>query len=261
MLATRIWTAAIALPAVVAAIVFLPPALFSLFILSLGAWGLYEVATMSQATSAARRAAIAIVGGPPLIALSLSSDPPWAPAVLIFAIMMVVVAMVAIGGPAAGLKGIALTVVGAAYVGVLFPYFALLRNRPAGVGMVMLLLLLVVATDTAAYFTGSYLGRIKLAPRVSPHKTVEGAIGGVVAAEVGGVVLAPMLAPGLSLGRIAALSAAIAALAIIGDLAGSALKRSAGVKDSGWLFPGHGGLLDRTCSLVFAAVFTYYYLA
>jgi phosphatidate cytidylyltransferase len=261
VLATRIWTAAVALPAVVAAIVFLPPALFSVFILILGAWALYEVATMSQARSLTRRAAVIVAGGAPLIALIVSSDPSWIPPLLVFAIMIGLVAMVAIGGPAAGVKGVALSVVGAVYVGVLFPYFALLRNRPAGIETVILVFLLVVAGDTGAYFAGTYLGRIKLAPRVSPHKTVEGAVAAIVASEVAGVILAPMLAPSLTLGRIVAVSATVAVLAIIGDLAGSALKRSAGVKDAGWLFPGHGGLLDRTCSLVFAVVFAYYYLA
>jgi phosphatidate cytidylyltransferase len=261
VLATRIWTAAVALPAVAAAIVFLPSALFSLFIVVLGAWGLYEVAMMSQATSLARRVAVIIAGGVPLVGLTLSSDPPWMPAALVFVIMAAVVAMVAIGGPAAGTKGMALTVIGAAYVGALFPYFALLRNRPGGIAAVLFVLLLVVAADTGAYFAGTYLGQIKLAPRVSPHKTVEGAIGEIVASEVAGLILAPMLAPALGLGRTLAASGAIAALAIVGDLAGSALKRSAGVKDSGWLFPGHGGLLDRTCSLVFAVVFAYYWLA
>jgi phosphatidate cytidylyltransferase len=67
------------------------------------------------------------------------------------------------------------------------------------------------------------------------------------------------LAPGWSLAQTVVLSAAIAVLAQLGDLAGSALKRRAGVKDSGWIFPGHGGLLDRTCSMVFATVFTYYW--
>jgi phosphatidate cytidylyltransferase len=260
VLATRIWTAAIALPAVVAAIVFLPPPLFSLFILILGAWGLYEVASMSQARTIARQAVIVAVGGVPLLVLLTMSRPPWIPALAVFAIMMAVVAMISVGGPAAGVKGLALTIVGAAWVGVTFPYFALLRNSAGGIAMVMLVFLLVVASDTGAYFVGKYLGRIKLAPMVSPHKTVEGALAAIVASEIAGVVLAPLLAPSLRLGRMLALSGAVAVLAIVGDLAGSALKRSAGVKDSGWLFPGHGGLLDRTCSLVFAVVFAYYWL-
>ena len=73
-----------------------------------------------------------------------------------------------------------------------------------------------------------------------------------------GAILRPWLAVQFSAPAILAISGSIAFLAQLGDLAGSAFKRIAGVKDSGWIFPGHGGLLDRTCSLVFAAVFTYY---
>jgi phosphatidate cytidylyltransferase len=152
-----------------------------------------------------------------------------------------------------------LTLLGAFYVGALFPYFALLRNRPGGVAVMVLILFLVIASDTGAYFIGSWMGRTKLAPNVSPKKTVEGAIGGLALCVVAGLLLRAPLVPGWSVPRTVLLSAAIAMLAQLGDLAGSALKRRAGVKDSGWIFPGHGGLLDRTCSMVFATVFTYYW--
>jgi len=98
-----------------------------------------------------------------------------------------------------------------------------------------------------------------LAPRVSPKKTVEGAIGGLALCVVAGLLLHQPLVSGWSVGQAVRLSAAIGILAQLGDLAGSALKRRAGVKDSGWVFPGHGGLLDRTCSMVFATVFAYYW--
>ncbi len=150
--------------------------------------------------------------------------------------------------------------IGALWVGVLFPYFALLRNHPAGVPIIILMLLLVVASDSGAYFAGRALGRTKLLPRVSPNKTVEGSIGGLAACVIGGLILRPLLAPQWSIGAAVILAAVVGVLAQFGDAAGSAFKRVAGVKDSGWIFPGHGGLLDRTCSLVFAAAFTYYYL-
>jgi phosphatidate cytidylyltransferase len=144
-------------------------------------------------------------------------------------------------------------------VGALFPYFALLHDRPGGIAVIILILLLVIASDTGAYFVGSWMGRTRLAPRVSPKKTVEGAIGGLALCLLAGLLLRRPLVPEWSVGQTVALSAAIGVLAQLGDLAGSALKRSAGVKDSGWIFPGHGGLLDRTCSMVFATVLTYYW--
>ena len=148
---------------------------------------------------------------------------------------------------------------GALWVGVLFPYFALLRNHAGGVPIIILMLLLVVASDSGAYFVGRSRGQVKLLPRVSPNKTVEGAIGGLSACVIAAVALRPLLAPQWSGAAAVTMAAVVGVLAQFGDLAGSAFKRVAGAKDSGWIFPGHGGLLDRTCSLVFAAAFTYYY--
>jgi len=120
-------------------------------------------------------------------------------------------------------------------------------------------ILLAVVSDSGAYFVGRYMGKTKLAPRVSPNKTVEGAVGGFVATVVAGLLLFKMMGGRWDLGSVLLFSAIVSILAQLGDLAGSALKRAAGVKDSGWIFPGHGGLLDRTCSLVFAAFFAYYW--
>jgi phosphatidate cytidylyltransferase len=170
------------------------------------------------------------------------------------------IAQVSTGGIDRVPHGALLALLGALWVGVLFPYFALLRNQRYGVSVIILMLLLVVASDSGAYFVGRSAGRIKLIPRVSPNKTVEGAAGGIVGSLIVGIALRPVLAPCLSLAAVAMLAFGVAILAQIGDLANSAFKRVAGVKDSGWIFPGHGGLLDRSCSLVFPAVLTYYYL-
>ena len=95
-------------------------------------------------------------------------------------------------------------------------------------------------------------------PQVSPHKTVEGALGGLAAALIIALILRSSLVPWLSLVSVTFFGLGVGVLAQAGDLANSAFKRVAGVKDSGWIFPGHGGLLDRACSLVFPAVLTYY---
>ncbi|MBV8770947.1 MAG: phosphatidate cytidylyltransferase, partial [Deltaproteobacteria bacterium] len=154
--------------------------------------------------------------------------------------------------------GALLAVLGAAWVGTFFPYFALLRNRDRGIPVLIMVLLLAFATDTGAYFVGRAAGRIKLMPHVSPQKTIEGALGGLGSALILGLVLRGILVPWVSVASVAVLSIAVGILAQAGDLANSAFKRVAGVKDSGWIFPGHGGLLDRASSLVFPAVLTYY---
>jgi len=226
-----------------------------------GAWALYEIVTMTDACrSALRLVLVMLAGGIPLtIGLVSGGTVPWVvPAGAIVA-MATLVGLVAISGPDTGVGRNALAFLGAASVGMLFPYLALMRNLYDGAALFVLTLLVVVASDTGAYFTGAYLGKHKLAPRVSPNKTVEGAVGGLLASVATGLVLRQFIFWEWDAGAMTGFGVAIALLAQLGDLANSAFKRCAHVKDSGWLFPGHGGLLDRASSLVFAAVFAYYW--
>jgi phosphatidate cytidylyltransferase len=142
---------------------------------------------------------------------------------------------------------------GVLYLGV--PLVALIWLRAvADVGLMLLIWLLIVVwtTDTAAYFVGRHLGGPKLAPRISPSKTWSGLCGGVLGAGLVGMVAA-VLAGCERPWQAGWVGAALAMVAQAGDLAESSLKRRAGVKDSGTLIPGHGGLLDRVDGLLFAA--------
>jgi len=109
--------------------------------------------------------------------------------------------------------------------------------------------------DTGAYFVGRAFGKRKLHPKVSPKKTVEGAIGGLVGSVGGGCVLIALLGLPLAPWKVLVLSALGGALAQLGDLTESLLKRACGVKDSGTLLPGHGGMLDRVDGVIFAFPF------
>lgn len=267
MLRTRVWTALVALPALLAMVLFAPAPWFAAFVGVLTVWGLYEVGVMTGARSAGAIGCLIVAGGGSAILLAWAPERLWFIPFVVTAAMLALMVQVERGTasakapppPNASPSRCGLALLGAFYVGTLFPYFALLRNRPDGIPMIIFILLLVIASDTGAYFVGSWIGRIKLAPRVSPKKTVEGAIGGLALCVVAGLVLRQPLVAGWSVGQTVALALAIGVLAQLGDLAGSALKRSAGVKDSGWIFPGHGGLLDRTCSIVFATVLSYYW--
>jgi phosphatidate cytidylyltransferase len=259
VLRTRVWTALVALPAVLALVVLPPDWLFTAFVAGLGAVGLYEIGLMTQVRRPFLIITLIAAGVSPMAAFLYSGRGSRIVAASVVAAMLALVAQVAMKGAHGEREGAPLTILGALYVGVSFPYFALLRNRPGGIKLLVLMLLLVVASDSGAYFTGRFLGRIKLASRVSPNKTVEGAVGGLALPIVAGWLLRGLLASQWTTGRVAAMSAAIAVAAQLGDLACSAYKRTAGVKESGWIFPGHGGLLDRASSLVFAVVFTYYY--
>ena len=265
MLKTRLLTAAVLLPAVGALVLFSPPWFFTAFNAFAGCWGLYEVAAMTGALHWVALPLFAVVGGVPLFALLYQHDLGflgWLLPVIVILVMLGLVVRVAISTNPVSLRGPRLVLIGAAYVGFLFPFFALVRNMknsPGGIFTLLLVILLVVVSDSGAYFIGRYMGRIKLAPRVSPNKTVEGAVGGLIATMVGGWALFQLIGGTWDMGAVVLFSAITSILGQLGDLAGSALKRAAGVKDSGWVFPGHGGLLDRTCSLVFPLVFAYYW--
>ena len=242
-------------------VLFAPARWFTAFVALLTVWGLYEVAAMFQVRDPVRGLILFAAGGGVALPMLCGVDPGWEfAAIVIVAALLNVLALARYSADRLRRNRLMNTVAASLWVAALFPYFALLRNSADGVPTVILLLLLVVMSDTGAYFAGKSFGSMKLAPVVSPNKTVEGAAGGLVVGVMGGVILWRLLAPGMKLPSLVFLAVCVGVLAQLGDLAGSAFKRIAGVKDSGWLFPGHGGLLDRTCSLVFAAVFTYYYL-
>ncbi len=132
---------------------------------------------------------------------------------------------------------------------------------PDGLSWIVFLLAVTFATDTAAYFVGKAVGSRKLAPNVSPNKTWEGAIGGFCGAIACGVGLEAMLGLDADLPTIALMSAVLSVTGQLGDLYESKLKRMAGVKDSGRLFPGHGGILDRMDSLMWNLVVLYHMVA
>jgi phosphatidate cytidylyltransferase len=260
VLRTRLKTAFVALPALLALIAFAPPAAFTVIIALLAFWALFEIGEMAQFNQW-RWLLIGLAGGVPAFETLLSGralPAGWIICLIVFGVMMILVVQVGTGRIDCPANGAMLVVLGAAWVGMFFPYFALLRNGARGIPLIILMLLLVVASDSGAYFVGEFAGRIKLMPRVSPHKTVEGALGGLAAAVIVGWILRGSLGSWLSPVSVTLFSLAVGVLAQAGDLANSAFKRIVGVKDSGWIFPGHGGLLDRACSLVFPAVLTYY---
>lgn len=141
------------------------------------------------------------------------------------------------------------------YVGIGF-YF-LIVARLDGLNYVLFVLFAIWATDTGAYFVGSALGKKKLWPEISPNKTIEGAIGGIISAVIVGLVYYFVYPFEQSVLYIIIIIISISVVGQIGDLAASAYKRNYQVKDSGKLLPGHGGILDRMDSLIFVLPFLY----
>lgn len=142
---------------------------------------------------------------------------------------------------------------GLAYVAGLTSCYLLLVHLPGGRLLILFGLVSVVAADTGAYFAGHLWGRRRLAPRLSPGKTIEGLFGGLGLAGLAGAVFAHLLLPDTPPLAGAALGLGLAGFSVAGDLLESTLKRASGTKDSGTLLPGHGGLLDRLDGIMVAA--------
>lgn len=176
-------------------------------------------------------------------------------------------------GPGEGpLTAVGSTILAVVYAGVPMSFAIFLRQHPAaewsapgweGVFLLVFAMTVTWLGDSAAYFGGRAMGGRKLLPVVSPNKTISGSVSGLVGATVGAALLTFFLVPhwggGLALGLwgSAALGLCIGVAAQVGDLAESLLKREAGVKDSGQLFPGHGGVLDRFDGIFFALPLMY----
>lgn len=155
----------------------------------------------------------------------------------------------------------ALKILGVVYIAIPLSYLILIKGHARGQLWILFLFLVVWSNDTFAYVAGKLIGRHQLAPSLSPKKTIEGAAGGVISGIIAGILFNRFLDMGMSLFGVAALTIAIGVIALYGDVAESLLKRGAGVKDSGGIIPGHGGVLDRLDSLLFTIPFLYYFLS
>lgn len=152
-------------------------------------------------------------------------------------------------------------VLGVAYIALLLSQLVMLRKGPDGAAWIFFLLFLVFFGDIGAYYAGRYLGRHKLYPAASPGKTIEGALGGLVASMGIGLVFRWLFLPELPLWPCLIMFLCIGIAGPVGDLFESVLKRVGKVKDSGTILPGHGGLLDRIDALLFAAPVAYLFKA
>ncbi|MBW1749508.1 MAG: phosphatidate cytidylyltransferase [Deltaproteobacteria bacterium] len=146
---------------------------------------------------------------------------------------------------------------GVFYISLCSAHLVLIRFLPDGASWLLLLTAITAASDTGAYYAGRAFGKRKLCPNISPGKTINGAVGGIVAAVLTAVILACFLLPGVNSFKLALAAAVLSGIGIAGDLTESIIKRGTGVKDSGTILGGHGGLLDRIDSLLLTAPLLY----
>ena len=256
---TRVLSALVLLPILIGAVWFLPPAATLVIALVAAALAFQEYATIARALGA--HVPLAVTGAGVLAACAAVGG-GFIPVEVVLMSASIALASLAVAsgqpGPAI-LRDTAASMLPIVYIGL--PLGALAAVRAIGGREALLLLIVtIVVSDSAQYYTGRAFGRRPLAPSISPKKTVEGAIGGLVFGTAAMVAGGLWIFPGADLLLLGLASASIAALGMVGDLFESLLKRSAGVKDSSHLIPGHGGVLDRIDSWLFAAPVFYVFV-
>lgn len=158
------------------------------------------------------------------------------------------------------LADVSVLIFGTLYIGFTLGHLLLTRALPDGIFLIFFVVLVTWAGDTGAYYTGVSIGRTPLAPKISPNKTVEGLLGGCLLAVMIALIARAWFIPSLTIVDAVVLGIVLTLAGLIGDLSESMFKRGAGVKDSGGLIPGHGGMLDRLDSLLLTAPTYYYYV-
>ncbi len=263
-LGQRVATAAVALPTLLAVLFVGPPALGVTVVGLLLLLGLVEFYALlaARGLEPLRKTGVVLL----VVIFSEELYPAMhAPAVWpLVALILLAATLHRADDLARAVPSAAGTLLGAAYLGALGGSMAGLLLLPPvwqGPWRMVLLMAIVMGADCAAFFVGHVFGRRRLAPHVSPGKTVEGAWGGLAGGVAGALLARALGLPWLDAGAAVALGLVVAALGALGDLCESLLKRWAGVKDSGTLFPGHGGVLDRLDSLLFGAPVLYYYFS
>ena len=182
---------------------------------------------------------------------------------LVIFVMLMACACWYVFTPRASVADVAVTAFGPLYTSLAFSSVVLIRKFDPGLtgALVTLAVMLSIwANDAFAYFVGSALGRHKLAPRISPSKSVEGFIGGIFGSVLVWVLLAVFVVGDMSVPMAVLCGLVVGVAGVIGDLFESRLKRGAGVKDSGNVLPGHGGLLDRSDSMLFGGMAAFFLL-
>lgn len=264
-LASRFLTALIGGPILIASLYLLPPTAF--FVVAglsmlVAAWELFTMTHPDDRFGRVFGTALSLLVFSVLVTTRFGSTSPEV-VIGVFATLMPVVLLVSLFRPAhipTAMPRIGALVMGPMYLGPMMAALALVRAHGTnyeGAGLALLALLCAWFSDTGGYFFGKHIGGPKLYPAVSPNKTWAGAVGGAIGSMIAAVFASTVFLKTLPLGAGIAVCVVAGITGQLGDLAESVLKRSAGVKDSGAILPGHGGILDRVDALIFCAMVLY----
>lgn len=249
---TRVLSALVLLPVVIATVWFLPSEATLVLAVLAAAIAFVEYADIAERLGARipKMAAGAVV-----VAATVAAGGFQLPPIVVLMTGVILIGALAVGAGHPGpsiLRDAAASLFPALYIGL--PLGALAGvHVMGGRAAVLLLMITIIISDSAQYYCGRAFGRRPLAPAISPKKTMEGAIGGVIFGTATFAVAGRWVFPEAAIAVVILAGATIVGLGIVGDLFESLLKRSADVKDSGTLIPGHGGVLDRIDSWLFAA--------
>ena len=272
---TRILTAAVALPILIASIIlpsYFQPAVWifvAIAVLALAA-GLFEFYSLSKKIELKADAAVGYVGAAAILVAFIFDAPSRDPDLLLFTLAAFIIAVLITQtfrfqkDFTKMLAGAGVSILGVFYLAFLGGFLIATRvgfeSHPyLSTHLLGYFFLVLMGSDTGSYFAGRALGKNKLAPQISPGKTVEGLIGGIVAAAIFAAAATFLFFPELPYQFSIPLAVIMAVIGVLGDLAESAMKRGSKTKDAASILPGHGGLLDRLDSLLLNAPILYYF--
>lgn len=263
-LTKRIVTSALIITLVALVTFYFPNWAFSILAVGLIGLGLSEFFSLAEKKNIFVYKYVAIIIGmcvPVIIYFQMGSEGYFTlePFFIVIACLFIFVLQFIRRDAREALASIAVTLFGLLYIAWFFSFFIKLKFLPDGPRLVAFLILVTKMGDVGAYFVGGYLGKRSLIPRISPHKTVEGTIGGLVFSVLTAVAAKSFL-PHFPYGHLVTLGILLGILAQVGDLAESLLKRDCGVKDSGSNLSGFGGVLDLIDSLLFTTPIFYFYV-
>ncbi len=254
MHAKRLAVAAVLLPLFYVAVVFLPAWFFVLLLLAVSLLALSEFCAMFRAEPALRFAAIA--AGAAILLVVFFREALTAHTLALTVLALLAMRLFIKRDPSSALAESAAPIIGLVYIPFLLSFQVKLRL--IGPEWILFLYGTVWAADSFAYYIGKGFGKRRLYREVSPNKTVAGAWGSLAGGLAGALLLRSLFIPSLGIARALSLGLVVGALAIVGDLVESMFKRDAGVKDSGGIIPGHGGILDKIDGVLFAGPVLYW---
>lgn len=247
------------LPVVILTILKGAPWHFTLLLVLFGAVGLQEFFAMALPERRGELLPFALYGGLAVFTPLLPDGRFVLMTVALFFLLAAFHFLFRLRDVASAGREVALVCTAFLYVPFLLAHLVMIRLLPQGTSWLFLIMLIVMTNDTAAYYIGSAFGKHRLYPAVSPNKSIEGALGGLLGSLCGTLIAKFTFFPQLGIADALITALLVGIAGQVGDLFESLLKRSFGVKDSGSIIPGHGGVLDRLDSILFAAPVTYYY--